>query len=113
MQDLGLGNYWSHIGIVYHTRKNVQFYLNGTLLPGGERHDLEIDGEISFAIPPQQQPPKGKLVHAIGNTTVYGRIAVVDELTFWNRKLTPDEMSALYSMGVASKVSNDPLMTSI
>jgi Concanavalin A-like lectin/glucanases superfamily/Carboxypeptidase regulatory-like domain len=82
-------NHWYHIVTTYEaSTQNHSFYINGKLY-GSRSSLLRYDGQISFTIGTSRET----------NTGVFNNFfdGSIDDVAFWNRVLTPQEISQLYT----------------
>ncbi|WP_376789787.1 LamG domain-containing protein [Thermoflexus sp.] len=84
-------NQWVHVAMVLRRNPlNLEFYVNGTLAQTGV--GSSILGDISNGFP-----------FLIGGDGVESGELVVDEVEYFNRALTPQEIQAIFNAGSAGK----------
>lgn len=97
-------NQWQHIAVVY-TPTDIKFYKNGVLFDSGITPTTGQAANNQFFIGSNRCPP----CVSAGQTQPFQ--GGIDEVSVYNRELSPDEITSIVNAGVAGKLKDNATPT--
>lgn len=88
-------NTWHHVGLTF-TTNSMRVYVDGTELTGGSLNKV-LDQTVNSLNASVADIMIGSLLNNNTFSSQYGDL--IDEITYWDKELTPAEVSELYNSG--------------